>query len=279
MLAAEEMILLSNVIKSLSTINEQRRVLPAKPFAPPEPDQTNEEEELETAIDEQKRIKKELEAELQHIEQQIADLQQEIAEQRQAAKAEIEAWWEEQHKRLNDERQTVLHQAKADGFQSGYQQGYEQIQQELAAKLGQIEDILRAAYEEKEAVIQSAEPFLLALSVEVAKKIVQAELETEEEQHVNIVRNALRKVKDSGQVVLEVDPMQYELYRSQQEELAQYLETGATLQIIPKQQLHASGGCMIHTANGSFDVTVDSQLEEIKRKLLEYYEESAVENE
>jgi flagellar assembly protein FliH len=273
------MILLSNIIKSMRAISEQRRVLPTRQVELPSAEAPQEEGDVETAIHDRVQEKERLTMEVERLEQQILDLQQHIIEQQEALKAETEAWWKEQHQRLDTERKKVLERAQEEGYQAGYERGYQQVQQELASKLDEMEQLLRVAYQERQSIIQSAESFLLSLSTEVAKKVIQAELKLNEEQHLNIARHALRTVQDKGQVVLEVDPQQYELFRTHQEELRQYLLAGAELQIVPKQQLLSTDGCLIHTSNGSFDVTIDSQLEEIKRKLLEYFEESVAENE
>ena len=56
------------------------------------------------------------------------------------------------------------------------------------------------------------------------------------------------------------------------DELKTYIRADSELKLIPVANL-SKGGCMIHTASGSYDVTVSGQLEEIKRQLLAYSEE------
>ena len=73
---------------------------------------------------------------------------------------------------------------------------------------------------------------------------------------------------------MQVSPDDYPIVLPFLDELQTYVRDDSELKLIPLANLK-KGGCMIQTANGSYDVTVDGQLQEIKTQLLTYCEERA----
>ena len=68
-------------------------------------------------------------------------------------------------------------EAEEKGYSAGYEAGMEQIHFEFASKKQEMENMVNSAYNKKEELVQSAEPFLLSLSTAIAKKIILKEIE------------------------------------------------------------------------------------------------------
>ena len=132
--------------------------------------------------------------------------------------------------------------------------------------------LIETAYQEKAKIVQDAEPFLLTLSVRIAEKVLKNELKQHDSQLLTIVQRALKRVEEAEDVVMQVSLEDYPILLPFLNELKTYVRADSELKLVPVLNL-SKGGCMIHTASGSYDVTVDSQLEEIKRQLLAYCEE------
>lgn len=279
------MILLSNLIKSIqlqgSDKEIRQRLLKAKSIVAFDrsSDQTfeeNEEENEQFLLGYQKQ-KELLQDEIMALEETYRELQKQMVQTQEEAEREIDEWWKVMQRKASEEAVVLAEESKEQGFQEGYENGYRQIQQELEKKIAETTQLVQLAYEENKKIVQQAEPFLLDLSVKVAGKVIQQELKQHREQIVTIVQAGLQQVLERGEIVIQVSPDDYPLILSHIEELERYVDSESELRVIPNHAQTSVGGCMIHTPNGSYDATVDSQLKEITKHLMAYYEECATE--
>ncbi|WP_033541479.1 FliH/SctL family protein [Planococcus sp. CAU13] len=213
-------------------------------------------------------VKQEIEALLA----QKAELEKELEEQQLQARSDIEAWWEQARTEAQSEAERLADEATAQGFEAGKQQGYAQAEEDFREKRLEMEGLVREAYSEKSKIIQEAETFLLSLSVRIAERVIKEELKQHDEQLLSIVKQALKHIEEAEDITMQVSLEDYPFLLPFLEELKTYVRADCELKLIPVASV-ASGGCMLHTPSGSYDVTIDSQLEEIKKHLLAYCEE------
>jgi flagellar assembly protein FliH len=266
------MILLSNVIKMTQLLGGSKKIISAKPLPlveslPLQVEQMDIDEELE--IEARKEL---LVAEVNDLENRLRELQMQLIKDQEDSKAEIARWWEEKQVEANQEAEQLYEEYTKRGFEEGYSQGYQQLQEDFEHKKQEISNVINLAYQEKERLIHEAEPFLLSLSTDIARKIVQAELKQSPEQIIFIVKEGLRQVTEKGEILLQLAPEQLPNILPHIEELNLLVGPQADLKVIP-DYTYGGMGCMIHTTNGSYDVTLDNQLKEIKKHLLDYCEE------
>ncbi|WP_167577587.1 FliH/SctL family protein [Ammoniphilus sp. YIM 78166] len=186
----------------------------------------------------------------------------------QQAQEEIENWWNQ--RRVGDE--SIQKEAKADGYREGFRhghaQGYEAAQEEQERAIIQAKQILQEAYVAKDKWIQESEPFLVELSMAIAKKVIREELAVHPEKTWSIVREALLKVQEVDKVTISVAPSQYDFLENKQMELKKWLHGQVEIQLLPDYDVE-EGGCVIRSAFGSVDAKVDTQLEAISQVLLD----------
>ena len=219
-------------------------------------------------------MKDNLLAEIDMLENQSKQLQEQIANDKESARSEMENWIENRKEEANLNAKRLLEEASAQGFQTGYEQGVNQAEEEFREQRLEMQEFIQLAYEEKAKIVQESESFLLALSIKVAEKVIKAELKQHNDQLLNVVKQALKHIDESEDVVIQVSPDDYSIVLPFLDELQTYVRDDSELKLIPLAKLK-KGGCMIQTANGSYDVTVDGQLQEIKKQLLTYCEETA----
>lgn len=210
--------------------------------------------------------------EIEALENQFEQLQFQIKIERDTARIDIDQWWEEKQQEAKQEAQRIAEEASKQGFQAGYDQGILQAEEEFMQNRQDMQELIETVYEEKTKIIQQSEPFLLELSVNIAKKVIKKELKQHDDQLLNIVRLALKRLEESEDVVMQVSLEDYPILIPFMEELKTLIRADSELKLMPVAKL-SKGGCIINTASGSYDVTVDGQLEEIKRQLLAYCEE------
>ena len=180
----------------------------------------------------------------------------------------------QQQKELEWEEITAKKSREAEdlGYKSGYDAGIQQAQLEMNEKKLEIESIVKEAHRKKEAIIKSAEPLLLSLSTTIAQKILKKELEIDQHSMREMVRITLQKVQDRGEIIVHVSPENYVNLSPLVEELEKQLDADAILKISPIHDLEV-GSALVHTPSGSYDISIDSQLSEIKKQLLALFEE------
>lgn len=212
-----------------------------------------------------------LQREIEALQEQYQQLQIQIKQEQETAKTEIENWWLQQQEEAQLEARRLGDEASAQGFQAGYEQGILQAENEFQQKRQEMQALLETAYEERKQIVQESEPFLLSLSVKIAEKIIKAEINQHPEQLLEMVKQALKKVEEKEDVVIQMSPEDYPEILPYINELKTYVGHDSELKVIPVPNF-TKGGCMIHTVSGSYDVTLTSQLEEIKQQLLAYCE-------
>lgn len=199
-----------------------------------------------------------------------------IRNQMQHEEEQVRANLDQKQQQKEQEWERVAEQkyreAEEKGFEAGYQAGLQQVQFEFEEKRKEMEAILTGAYEKKDELIQSAEPFLLSLSTAIAKKIIMSELKLHPDSILEMIKQTLQKVQDRGEVVLQVSAEDYGHITPMVEELEKQLDGQASLKLVPMSDL-APGSGLIHTPSGSYDISIHNQLKEIKKQLFALYEE------
>lgn len=197
---------------------------------------------------------------------QIKRAAEEAASLKQQAEQDIQAWWEE--KRQLD--QQIIDEAKQKGFEQGHLEGVErataEVNEQYASMIDEATALLERAHQQKQRIIQEAEPFLLELSTDIAHKIIRKQLTESPEWTIALIKEALTRKRDQGIITLCVSPEHYAYVEGYREELALVLDSQAELQILPDGKV-TDHGCIIRSAMGSIDATIDTQLAEVKSAL------------
>lgn len=221
-------------------------------------------EELETQASRDQILKDAAEMAERQIQQARKQADKLLAD----ARSEIEAWWTQ--RRQEDET------ASAEAAESGYQQGLEAgradaeelVRQEYEGALEEARAILEQAQQQKEAMIEEAEPFLIELSTSIAAKLLNKQLSMEPDWIVDMVKSILSRRREQGTITLCVSPGQFAYLSDAKEELMTALDSQAELLIVPDATV-GDHGCVVRSAFGSMDARVDTQLTEIRQVLLQ----------
>ncbi|MCD8510256.1 MAG: flagellar assembly protein FliH [Bacillus sp. (in: Bacteria)] len=216
-------------------------------------------------------LKQQLVLEVEALRKEQLELQEQLATEKTNALQDIQQWWQEKEVELEEVSKQLEINAREQGFQEGYKNGLAQAEEDMKEKHQEIKKIVETAYLEKEKIIQQAEPFILSLSIKIAEKIIKNELKQHSEQLIIMIRESLKQIDQSGTVVMQVSAEDYPIILPFMEELMNYVDS--EFKLVPVPNL-LQGGCMIHTDNGSYDVTIDSQLKEIRKQLLTLCEEN-----
>ncbi|WP_232697032.1 FliH/SctL family protein [Brevibacillus daliensis] len=198
----------------------------------------------------------------------LADASRHAEEKREQVKQQIAAWWDEKSQEAEMMAAKSYEKAHEEGYALGKNEGYQDAIKEEEHHVEEAKALLVHAHQIKEQIIAESEPFLVELSTEISKKIIQQELQLSPEKILEIVKQALRSSRASGQVTIAVNHKFYTIVEEQREELLSLFDGQVELIIYPDYSI-ADEGCVIRTPFGSVDAKVDTQLNEIRQTLLE----------
>lgn len=172
--------------------------------------------------------------------------------------------WEKERERLMEE---AYNEGYLLGEQEGKQSGY-------SAYTGIIEEANHIVEENREhyySYIERAEKVILSLAVRSAETILYQELE-DEERFIPILQRGLKEVRDLPEVRIHIHPSRHHLIMEHKSELEAMFPADVQLFVYANDDLDPLE-CYMETKQGRIVLSVDSQLEELKRKLLERMEE------
>lgn len=158
----------------------------------------------------------------------------------------------------------IERQARDDGRAS--------IQAEVAAEVTRIVDPWREELKNtlaeitdlRATITAQAEQDLVALSIEIAKKIIHREIAIDNEIVMTLARLALSRVHNRTAATIHLHPEDFAYVSSQRESL----EAGRVLELVEDRSI-SRGGCLVLTELGDFDARIEQQFEEVERVFLE----------
>ncbi|MFZ3587923.1 flagellar assembly protein FliH [Bacillus sp. DJP31] len=170
------------------------------------------------------------------------------------------------------EKINLIELANQEGFQAGYKQGEQAAKEQYSETLQEANRVVEQSKIDFVEQVEQSEEVILKLAVKIAGKILQVHLEDKKEDFVKIVKHAIKEVKDFGDINIIVHPFMYELVVTQKDELRALFNREKNLFIYPSVELQETS-CIIESSFGRIDASIDSQLAEMKVKLLELLQE------
>ncbi|MBL4817702.1 MAG: hypothetical protein JKY15_00535 [Deltaproteobacteria bacterium] len=165
----------------------------------------------------------------------------------------LEAAHQESQKILEQARveaAQLVEEAKQEGLTKGHQKA-----EQYKAKLTKL----------KELYASESEHDLIRYSIEVAEKLVSAELKTSPEAFLRFVQEALKTVSDAETIRIRAKPSEIPIIKQNKEKLINLMERAEDIDIREDKQV--GEGILLQTESGVIDAQLSTQIEEITRVL------------
>lgn len=175
----------------------------------------------------------------------------------------------QEKREFEEHKQKAFEEAQIQGFETGVNQGRVKGYEEVNDSIQFARNIVDQAKIEYMRCVEKSEQTILTLSLKVAEKILRGQLYESETSFLPIVKQAIDEVKDYKEIKIYVHPNQYELLVANKGELIPYYHEGQIF-IYPNENL-TEFDCVIETDGMRIDASIDIQLQEIKRKLLDLF--------
>lgn len=169
------------------------------------------------------------------------------------------------------EKKSLMEQARKQGFIQGQAEGREQGYQEYQETIRFARDVVTAAKKDYQEKIDSSEKTILDLAIKIAEKILGMQLAEREQSFLALVKRALKEVHQYREIQLMVAPSRYEFILAHKRELAAIFPKETDIYIYPDEEL-TDESCIIESPGGRMDASISSQLAEARRQLQELLE-------
>jgi len=183
-----------------------------------------------------------------------------IAEAREKA-VQIEAEAKESHEKQKKEAEEA---GRAAGRETGYTDG----KAEADRLVRRVQTVLERANEKRSEILAEAEQEIVDLVLLISRKVIKVISESQKEIIIPNVIQALRKVKDRGNVIIKVNLSDLKLTTEHTKDFIQLLEGVKSIHVLEDSTID-EGGCIIETDFGEIDARISSQLAEIESRILD----------
>jgi flagellar assembly protein FliH len=172
---------------------------------------------------------------------------------------------------ISEAREEAEKEAKRqqeEAWQKGYAEGLEAAKAQYEALLAEAEEIKKSSIEERSSMLAGMEKDILELVLNVARKVVAAELTVNREVILQLLRDALNDCSSKESASIKVSPEDYDVLNEHMEEIMSI--TGASDSIeIKKDVSMKKGDIIIDTKLGGINAGVQTKLEKIEESFKE----------
>ncbi|TYS70597.1 flagellar assembly protein FliH [Sutcliffiella horikoshii] len=259
MLVAEEMTSLSKLIKSFYLIegNTESVSIKVAPIFNKKQSETKAETVLGHSIES-------INLAIEKAKREAAGILEQAALEREKAAMAID----EEMKAWESEKESWMQKAYDDGHEQGFQAGEKQAQALYEERLNEASRIIELAKLQYNEKLDSSIESIVMLSVKVAEKIIGSSLDSDPSTFSKLVQSALKEVKEKEEIKIYVSPSQYPNLLMNKQILQNIINSQFDLIIFPDADLQETG-CWIDSTAGRIDVSIDTQLKEVKEHLLQ----------
>ncbi|WP_404409549.1 flagellar assembly protein FliH [Jeotgalibacillus malaysiensis] len=166
------------------------------------------------------------------------------------------------------EKEELQKQAYEEAFAQGYEEGRNKGYQDVTHLVTEAQEIVAASKATLQAHIEENEMVILDLAMKSAEKIMSQQLEDSPEKYLPIVKKGIKEAREMKEVKIYIAVQQFTFLQNERDELLAIFPTDVRLYIYPEEELEPYK-CFIETANGRIDISIDTQLTELKAGLAE----------
>ena len=161
--------------------------------------------------------------------------------------------------RAQEEAETI----KKSAFEEGYRKGMEQANQDMEKFRSELACFMNSRNE----VFEYIAPDILEISVDIAKKIIKKEVESDPQVLINTIVDVLKTVsKSEPKINIRVKPQAVQFIKDTIPSITYQYGIDAKINIVSDPSIE-DGGCVFQTNNGIVDASIDTQLAIIKKAL------------
>ncbi len=157
--------------------------------------------------------------------------------------------------------------AYEEGYSTGQHFGLDSIEQQRADLLRDAEFVLNEAQEERNKIIADSEKEIIALTLAIARKVINHEITINQDAYLDLIRAAIKALQDKEGVNIKINATQYQRFVGTPT-VTLKTEKGETEVTVTPESTFEEGDIIVRTPNGVADSGVNTQIDSIERAFL-----------
>lgn len=163
--------------------------------------------------------------------------------------------------RAREEADSIREASAKEGYEAGILQAREDIEA--------LREAISVFMNAKQEVFEYIAPDILEISIDIAQKIIKKEITQDPQMILDKITEILKTLsKEETKINLKVNPSQVSILKQSIPDILSDAGLDARIIIVPDETV-TEGGCVVITANGVIDATIESQISIIKEALKE----------
>ena len=176
---------------------------------------------------------------------------------------------QEKAQRIIEEAQAGAARLRQEMLNENTAQGREEAKTELLPALVAFADAGQALIIFEDQLVSRYTPHIVELALEIAEKLVGKAVEEDPEIVASVLERAKQEIVDAKQIRIRLHPADFKILSEMRPDLIKLgNEPGRAIEVAPSETV-ARGGCRLETESGLVDATMPTQIEEMRRQLLD----------
>jgi len=169
-----------------------------------------------------------------------------------------------------EESEQIRAQAGMEGYNDGLKRAQAEIEADRQMAMEQSQQLIEEARRTKVSILDSAETDILRLVMAIARKVIVAELRTNPQAIVDIVRQAISYLDNPGNIRVYVNPadLQTLMDAIEHEGLSEIGSRDLGMEIRADKRI-GNGGCIIESNMGSVDAQLEGRIHKVEEAIME----------
>ena len=169
--------------------------------------------------------------------------------------------------RARREAEGIKEQAHNEGMRQGYDEGARKAQVEVETMEAELQNKTQLLEREYDAKVAKLEPVFIDAITAVYEQIFRVDLTNYHDILMYLVESIMKKSDEDSQFMIHVSPKDYETIQTKKGELLSVVSREKLRVEVIEDVTVPDRQCIIETENGVFDCGIDTQLEELTRRL------------
>lgn len=178
------------------------------------------------------------------------------------AKRKAELYLEEAY----DKAKQIFDDSRSSGYEEGYSKGYLEGKKVADELINEANEIKKEYLRNKKTILKEIEKDVIELVVKNCEKILNKKLDEDKETIISVISKGLDNLDVTDSVTIKVSKYDYDVVELSKDRILVMASLIEDIFIKIDNKLE-KGDCIIETDKGSVDVSVKSQLEEMKEIL------------
>lgn len=162
--------------------------------------------------------------------------------------------------------QNMYETARKDGYSEGYEKGYAEGKKASDELIEEANEIKKSYLRERETVLSNIEKDVINIVMDLCEKIINKKLIEDEETIISLIVKGINSLNVKENLIIKVSKEDYDIVEMSKQKILAMANLVEDIQVRVDSTL-AKGGCIIEGSQGNVDVSVNVQIEEMKKLL------------